>query len=990
MRIESSFVIHGRDASVEVVDQRTGATVRLTPAHRRLVAALARGRTSRSLPELIDALWDGDAPASATASIHNHLSRLRERAPGLVVRHHDHYALGDGVALAEVDAAAVIEVDLTAPLAAFRERAEADPYDERGRAELIAALAAQGDHAAAAVEIERTRADLVSVGLEPSRRLADLSRLVADGERRADRLAGSTERDADLGLSLGAFALDHVVDGARAWLREERTALLILAGPSGSGRSHALRSVRDLATATGFESVELHCASASSLPVLPLGSWAGRGPRVVIADDVHQATPATSRVIARLLRSGRSDVLKAVVTVDVDSAADVETHLVRHFDEQPVVTTIELGRWSASDRELLFDRLGITGDTRAEIAATLTSLEAAGLSNRGSLDAIRLATGDTADRKEFDRIVATRNVIGTVPGALDRAFVGAMLGTLDDDARRLVDLVSLSASPFLPGDLAAFVPDLRLKLRQRDVRRLLDVDDAAGRISTRDQVVDAVVFDDLSPRRLVELHTELAGAPYEREDPHLRSRRHAAHGAAADLSPVEAAASMSTLADAVAATGDRLTAADISLLAADVVLPVDPARYCELAERAGAELLSAGDPAGLESLSRALDIAIAHRLPSHAASAVKRYCELGPTSGAGTVDEHAADLLAAVEPLLTDDRDLARVLSASTMVHALSGDTERCVDLFERAVGHAEATGDDDVLAETLPFAFLSLAAPDQLDRRSAIAARLYELAGRTGRADTRWEAIHLDLSNQLQLGEPRLRSTLEELRVATAEVDGAQHDWEMTYLAAVVAHVDGHLDDALRLAEASLGIGDSVGESRRMAVYGSVLLGCHLSAGSIVELGPMLEQMVADQPLLAAWNAPLALVHAAAGRRDDAIVRLRQLATPGAIEPDCTMSAVGTVAGNAVAHLGEPSGSDVQELAARFIELLAPWSGRWSWTGAATYGPIDTTLARLHAVRGDHERAVAAAAAAAAQAAAMRAPDFSREAADVLADLAL
>ncbi len=973
--------------SGDVVVTREGTDLSLSPIQRRIVTSIATRGAPTPLDELIDAAWSGRAPATAVASLHNHLSRLRSRAPGLVVRLQDHYCFGEGV-----DVRPLVEPpDRTEndSLADLRRRVDEHPHDEHAAADLVVALATGGDQDAALRVLDRVRSELAEVGLDAGRRIADLSRMVADGEQRAERLAGVMDTGIDIGLMIGAFDSDATIAATRRWLARDNESILAIGAPAGSGRSHALRVVRDLAVDAGLEPIELRCTTTSALPVLPTGSWHGRGPRLLVVDDLGDIGDSTARMLHRLLAAPDDRPLKLAFTADDDEVGAWVERLRSAFDRPVSTATIELTSWTRDQRHDLLGRLQLSDQDGQALETALDGMVRLGLSNRACLDAIRLATGSATDRAEFERIVAMRSVIASLPDGLDRAFVAATVTQLDADEHLLVELVSLSATPFLYDDLAAIVPNLRDLLRRGSVRRLLDVDEPTGRVATRHRIVDAVLLDRMSPRRTVELNTLLARAAYEREAPHLRARRHAAHAAAADRSQIEAAASMSSLADAIAVTGDRLTAADISLLAADVVMTVDPVRYCELAVRAGRELLSAGDPTGLEPVARATEVAIASGLPAEAAMGARAYCELGPSSSAGRVDEGAVRILSSVEPMLTEDRHLAHVLGTSTMVYALSGDADRCIDLYERALAHAEATGDDDVIADTLPFAFLSLAAPRFLERRESIAGRLHELADRTGRVDTRWEAVHLDFSNELQRGDPGVRDTLRRLDDVTTEVDGSRHDWEVAYLAAAVAHLDGRLADARLHADESLLVGSAVGEARRLAVYGTLLLGCHLSDGTVGSLLPMLEQMVQDQPLLAAWKAPLALALAGHGRRDDAVHHLVDLVRPGGIDPDCTMSAVALVAAEATARIammerGRVAG-EVAMLAHGFADMLTPWSGRWSWTGAGTLGPIDTTLARLHHVLGNTGPAVELAAAAAGQAARMRAPLHARDAADLL-----
>lgn len=213
----------------EVEVERDGEALRLAPAERALVAELAAAAPrSVALEALEAALWPGHPPASARASLHNHLSRLRSKlGPEGLERHHDHYRLGpdvtvdlhvlqralhdgeralteghprealahaeEGLALlgsaqplpardgrAEVDLS-VRQLEASALLALGRaatavDRLEAlvvaDPLREQAWAELVEALRAAGRRSEAVRVFRRARAHLVAeTGLEPGEQL---------------------------------------------------------------------------------------------------------------------------------------------------------------------------------------------------------------------------------------------------------------------------------------------------------------------------------------------------------------------------------------------------------------------------------------------------------------------------------------------------------------------------------------------------------------------------------------------------------------------------------------------------------------------------------------------------------------------------------------------------------------------------------------------------------------------------------------------------
>ena len=83
----------------EVLVEVNGAAVRLRPAERRLVAALAVGRSSALRYEaLAEAVWGDRVPSSAKHSLQSHVRRVREAAgDGLVQTVTGGYCLDAGV-----------------------------------------------------------------------------------------------------------------------------------------------------------------------------------------------------------------------------------------------------------------------------------------------------------------------------------------------------------------------------------------------------------------------------------------------------------------------------------------------------------------------------------------------------------------------------------------------------------------------------------------------------------------------------------------------------------------------------------------------------------------------------------------------------------------------------------------------------------------------------------------------------------------------------
>lgn len=563
----------------------------------------------------------------------------------------------------------------------------------------------------------------------------------------------------------------------------------------------------------------------------------------------------------------------------------------------------------------------------------------------------------------------------------ERPGGGWLGGGATDAVRRTLQVLAVSELAVHRDDLATVVPGApatrRAVLGTGVVRDRHD----NGWWTLDDQDVRQAIVADLGGAGAARLHAELAAVTFVHDDDTTGTRRRARHAlAAAGMHPAAAVDALAAAAEQARSVLDHQAAAALFDRASDVAAPVDPARSSGLSVETGRALLAAGDLAGLDVLERVSDQALAAGLPAVAAAAAHAFCRLGPSSSAGIVDARAAALADRVLVHLRDPADRALVAGATTMVHVFAGDPDHCRRHFRDALAAADECGRHDVLAEVLPFAYLTLAAPEDLDEREAIAGQLRGLADQLDRPDVRWEAAHLQFSNQLQRGDPACRSSAAKLVAIAAEADEATREWQMAYVRATVAYLDARLADAEAEITASLDIAGAVGPTRAMAVYGSVLLACRLAEGRVAELAPMVRDIAREQPLVPAWQAPLALAAATVGDRSVAAAAFDGLVGAGDRLPrDCTYTAALTMLGEAAALLGDHPRVDTA------VDLLTPWSGRWSWTGTCTFGPIDLTLARLAEARGDVEGALRAAVAALRSAADMRSPLVAGSAADLV-----
>jgi DNA-binding SARP family transcriptional activator/tetratricopeptide (TPR) repeat protein len=489
-------------------------------------------------------------------------------------------------------------------------------------------------------------------------------------------------------------------------------------------------------------------------------------------------------------------------------------------------------------------------------------------------------------------------------------------------------------------------------------------------VGFRHGAVQRVVDSDLPPGRRMEIRhaaglmLERAGAPAVTVAPLLLSAR--------ELDPVRAVASARRAAAEATTQGGHRDAAFWCEQA------IDAAR--ELGERGtalvvaaviaqGDALRLAGDPEHVRVLAEATELAGAMDDGGLLCEAAFALLQLGATTESGSANETAVRLAERAMELAPDTERRAEVAAAASLAYSMSGEAGRCRELFIEA---ETAATSPPARRRVLPFAFLGLGLPADLDHRDAVARELLELASDADDPVARFEGLHLDFSVGLQRADgPRARRALAEMEALVDRVGDIGRRWALLYQMAAVAHLDDELDRAERLSDEALAIFSPVSASRAFAVYGGQLLALRLAQGRLVELAPVLEVLVADQPGVPAWHAALALSLVDAD--PERARRHAGLALEQVLE-DFTWTAAHVIGGRAAARVGD------ELMIEEYRSRLESWSGRVCWQGTCAYGPIDTTLSALARAAGDTDAAAHHLAEARRLARSLQAPVFERE----------
>ena len=301
------------------------------------------------------------------------------------------------------------------------------------------------------------------------------------------------------------------------------------------------------------------------------------------------------------------------------------------------------------------------------------------------------------------------------------------------------------------------------------------------------------------------------------------------------------------------------------------------------------------------------------------------------------------------------DSKRARLLALSALERLHVASFPERYALAQEALELARRSGDDETIANVLTLRHNAIRVPSTLSVRLADTAEAMELSARGG-----------DLLGQFWAIEHRVRAVSEVPDLA--EVDRCLERCEvladrlaqpgLRYYLAMHASWRRLLAGDLAGAEAAAGqvriIGRATGQPETDSMYVAQLLAIRREQGRQGELESLLIKALADNPGIAALRSSVSLLHANAGRLDQAATVFGSDARSGFAEmPYNTLWSTALVQYADVAALLYDA-----EAAAVLWAQLAPFSGMLAHNSATCAGPIDRALGMLAAVQGRYQEA--------------------------------
>lgn len=915
------------------------------PKERAFIAALVLAHPRPvDISVAITAMWPDDPPTTARASLHNHIGRVRRIAPRLITSTHSGYQLGPvsvelpGERLAD-HSRRLIELDGAFDIDHARHAFE----EQSSGSEDFAAAVRRDDNGSLLAALHE------AVDADPLDERSWWRLMVAQaaaGDHRSVRSSLERARHAlaDVGLD-PSRRLDDVERLASGGVTDI-TRLLA----DGFGEAQTARFTFDDALDDRFGEVRESLARDADLRI----------------DVVGNDTAERRAMIAALIEEARVSGFGTLhIRCDADGVCP-DLPDVSWPPHRPALIVVDRAETSTLGTALHARvrsaiRSKLSPATPVAVALTSTPTLAAGPEDE---HAIRL------------------DVAATTSGAsvtLDDMLPGVV---------RLAALIALIDHPVLPSDLTPIEP-AAADLASYGIRSGLFRHDARlGHVDIVDPSIAAETLNRLDTAELAAVARLLLDTDLGDDTPLRALVRRARISLMTDELPsAETLAFARSAAEEVSASGDFGGGATMLTRLLDPIEAFEgrSSRWCEVAFEAGRAAITAGIVDGERLLLAVVDAGQLLGELDVVVSAVLALSRLGPGSMAGG---HDASMRSLIDALMTktDDAALrARLGGAASMVLSFANEPDALRQVFYAAEADARACRDDDLLVDVLPFTYMSLPLPSDLARRETNAADLERAATLRQRPDGLWEAAQLRLSNQILAGSGDIRATHRTLEQHATGLHERSRAWEMQYLRSNLALIDGDFDAARRHIDASLDFIDDVHSSRIDATFGANHLAIALAEGTVGAFLDTVRALATDQPEIGGWAAAHALCAAEAQESDEAIAAFdawRQLHERQPVR-DHTYTVAALAIGEAAVRIGVP------ELVSAATVLLEPFAGSWTWCGSCTFGPIDLTLARLHAASSHRAKAIGAATSALASCANLRAPAYSAAATAVLLGVA-
>ncbi|MDP2674150.1 MAG: protein kinase [Dehalococcoidia bacterium] len=742
----------------------------------------------------------------------------------------------------------------------------------------------------------------------------------------------------------GAPAYWPWVQVVRSYVHDrDPQALMSEMGPGAADIAQIISEVRDrlpgLPAPPALEPEQARFRLFDSITTFLKNASKGQ-PVVLVLDDLHWADKPSLLLLQFLARELRGARLLVLATY-----RDVELRR-----EHPLADTLgELAREQLSQRILL---RGLSEHDVArfiELTAGITPpaalVEAVYRETEGNPffvnEIVRLLVAD--GRLERPAEVTSWSV--TIPQGV-REVVGRRLNHLSKECNHVLTVASVIGREFgldALGRVTDLSGDRLLEVLEEAVaaRVVTEVPRAAGRYSFSHALIRETLYEELSTTRRVRLHRQigevLESLYGDNLEPHLAELAYhfseSAQGGDVDKA-IDYATRAGERANALLAYEEAAGHYEMALQALEGKDKPDETQRCELLLALGDGQWKAGDTSkARETFLQAADIA---RTVGDAERLTRAALGYGQLFVAGTVDESLNSLLEEALRALGEEESAlrARALARLAMGLYFSDSRERMAELSHQAVETARRVDDPATLSYTLAARDLSLQGPENTEARLAIATEMVRLAEEADDRQGAFWGHHFRLIPLLMLGDVQAVDEEIEANVRLAqEMRQPAWLWQAAVYPAMRALLEGRFQEAQRLAQQALAVGQRVQEQNAAQMFGVQMFMLRWLQGGFSEADAAAGKSFAERyPAVPAWRCALAWLYGELGRESEARAEFDDLAKKdfADLPQDANLPiALGTLSEVCVV-LGDA------RRAAALYELMLPNAGRAVVVGAA------------------------------------------------------
>ncbi len=686
---------------------------------------------------------------------------------------------------------------------------------------------------------------------------------------------------------------------------------------------------------------------------------AGRAPVLLLLDDLQWAEKPALMLLRHLVRHLGSAPVLVVATCRQAELATVAAlgDLVAGLRRDRLVEVIPVGGLGEREVASLVHELGGRRSPPGFVRAVFTATEGNPLFVESLV-------------RHFDDAPATAGVGGLgLPDDVTE-MIARRLARLSPPCQRVLSVASVLGREFdapLLGEIAEVGDEDLIGLVEEAVasRVLVEVPATAGRYAFHHAVIRQVLYEGLIGLRRARLHRRI-GAALEgdgrpRSADRLASLAHhfleaargagdgdSGTGAAVDYAYAAASGAMGSVAFEEAAglceralhVLERQTHPDADQRL-DVLLLLGQA-HCRAGDTEQAR----------KAFGLAIEAAGAVGTPDALSRSALTYAEVPAESG--VVDERLVAILESASASLgPDDPRRARLLARLVEELYFTDRRGECRALSDEAVSLARRTADPVGLVDALDVRRLLLVGPGAPTARLAVSEELVAVA--EGAQDV-VAALRGRVARVVDLVESSLfRGIDAEIDAVARLADQARQPawaWYPAKWRAMRALMAGRIDDAERLAQAALAVGERPHGKTAFQAYVVQLVEVRRCQGRLAELEESMATGAREYRATAAWRCGLAWVLADVGRTEQARRALDAMAADhfAALPDDFTWLTCATALADVSVRLADIDRS------AQLYDLLLPYAEQCMFAGQAEMfggwvarylGALATTLGR-------------------------------------------